>query len=45
MDQRAWLWVAATTWVTVFIVVGTRGAAGLKRLLGESFDGITAEIA
>jgi transposase len=40
MDQRAWLWVAATAWVTVFIVVGTRGAAGLKRLLGERFEGI-----
>jgi transposase len=40
MDQRVWLWVAATSLVTVFIVVGTRGAAGVKRLLGESFDGI-----
>ena len=26
--------------VTVFLVVGTRGAEGLKRLLGESFAGI-----
>jgi transposase len=40
MDQRAWLWVAATSLVTVFIVVGTRSAAGVKRLLGESFEGI-----
>jgi transposase len=40
MDQRAWLWVAATPLVTVFIVVGTRSAAGVKRLLGESFEGI-----
>jgi len=40
MDQRAWLWVAATSLVTVFIVVGTRSAAGVKRLLGESFAGI-----
>jgi transposase len=40
MDQRAWLWVAATTLVTVFVVVGTRSAEGLKRLLGESFKGI-----
>lgn len=40
MDQRVWLWVAATSLVTVFIVVGTRGAAGLKRLLGDSFGGI-----
>jgi transposase len=40
MDQRAWLWVAATSLVTVFIVVGTRSAAGVKRLLGESFTGI-----
>jgi hypothetical protein len=45
MDQHAWLWVAATAWATVFIVVSTRGAVGLKRLLGESFDGITTEIA
>jgi transposase len=40
MDQRAWLWVAATSLVTVFIVVGTRSAVGVKRLLGESFEGI-----
>ena len=40
MDQRAWLWVAATSLVTVFIVLGTRSAAGFKRLLGESFEGI-----
>jgi hypothetical protein len=40
MEQRAWLWVAATSLVTVFIVVGTRSAAGLKRLLGEDFQGI-----
>jgi hypothetical protein len=40
MDQRAWLWVAATSLVTVFIVVGTRSAAGVKRLLGEGFTGI-----
>ena len=40
MEQRAWLWVAATSLVTVFVVVGTRSAAGLKRLLGESFKGI-----
>jgi len=40
MDDRAWLWVAATALVTVFLVGGTRSAAGLKRLLGESFVGI-----
>ncbi|UCC88990.1 MAG: IS66 family transposase [Anaerolineales bacterium] len=40
MDQRVWLWVAATPLVTVFIVVSTRSAGGLKRLLGESFKGI-----
>jgi hypothetical protein len=40
MDRRAWLWVAATSLVTVFIVAGTRSAAGLKRLLGEDFQGI-----
>ncbi len=40
MDQRAWFWVAATSLVTVFIVVGTRSAAGLRRVLGGNFAGI-----
>src|SRR5262245_22062160 len=40
MAQQSWLWVAATSLVTVFVLVGTRSAAGLKRLLGENFEGI-----
>ena len=38
--QRAWLWVSATPLVTVFLLVATRGAAGVKQLLGEAFRGI-----
>jgi transposase len=38
--QRAWLWVSATPLVTVFLLVATRGAAGVKQLLGEAFCGI-----
>jgi transposase len=40
MGRQAWLWVATTSLVTAFIVTGSRSAAGLKRLLGESFAGI-----
>jgi transposase len=40
MGRQAWLWVATTSLVTAFIVTSTRSAAGLKRLLGESFAGI-----
>ncbi len=38
--QRAWLWVSATPLVTVFLLVATRGAEGVKRLLGQAFPGI-----
>jgi transposase len=38
--QRAWLWVAATMWVTVFVVRLSRGAKVAQDLLGETFDGI-----
>ena len=37
---RAWLWVAVTTWVTVFLVRLARGAQGAEELLGERFCGI-----
>lgn len=36
---RAWLWVAATPLVTVFLVDGKRGAVAAKALLGE-FSGV-----
>jgi len=33
MGKQAWLWVEATTLVTVFALLATRSAAGVKRLL------------
>lgn len=38
--KRAWLWVAATTWVTVFLVRLSRGSQVARELLGETFNGI-----
>jgi len=38
--QRAWLWVAATMWVTVFLVRLSRGGQVARDLLGEAFEGI-----
>ena len=38
--RRAWLWVAATTWVTVFVVRLSRGGEVARALLGETFGGI-----
>ena len=38
--KRAWLWVAATPLVSVFLVLTTRGAKGAQPLLGETFRGI-----
>ena len=37
---RAWLWVAVTAWVTVFVVRLSRGAKVAQDLLGERFCGI-----
>jgi transposase len=39
-SQRAWLWVAVTTWVTVFLVRLSRGGEVARELLGTAFDGI-----
>lgn len=36
---RAWLWVAATPLVTVFLISLSRGAAVAKQILGENFTG------
>jgi transposase len=33
--KRAWLWVATTTWVTVFLIHAKRGAVGAQALLGQ----------
>jgi transposase len=39
-DNRAWLWVAVTSWVTVFLVRLSRGAQVARELLGAGFRGI-----
>jgi transposase len=39
-DKRAWLWVAVTSWVTVFVVRLSRGGQVARELLGERFEGI-----
>lgn len=39
-SQRAWLWVASTTWVTVFLVRLSRGSQVARELLGKTFEGI-----
>jgi transposase len=33
-NQRAWLWVAATQWVVVFLIHSSRGSQVAKQLLG-----------
>jgi transposase len=38
--QRAWVWVAVTTWVTVFVVRLSRGGKVARDLLGTKFQGI-----
>ena len=38
--QRAWLWVAMTTWVSGFMVCLSRGSQVAKELLGDRFSGI-----
>jgi transposase len=32
--KRAWLWINTTPWVTLFLVLATRGAEGAQRILG-----------
>jgi transposase len=36
----AWVWVAVTSWVTVFVVRMSRGGHVARELLGETFAGI-----
>jgi transposase len=38
--KRAWLWVAVTSWVSVFLVRLSRGGGVARELLGKSFNGI-----
>ena len=40
MGKQAWLWVGATHLVTAFVLLATRSAEGIERLLGEGFTGI-----
>jgi transposase len=37
---RHWLWLAATPWVAIFLVLATRGAKGAQQLLGAAYPGI-----
>jgi len=37
--KRAWMWVACTAWVTVFMIRFSRSAEAAKELLGEAFCG------
>ena len=39
-DKRAWLWVAVTSWVTVFLVRMSRRGPVAHELLGQTFAGI-----
>ena len=39
-NKRAWLWLAATPLVAIFLVMKTRGAQGVHSLLGDKFNGI-----
>jgi len=39
-NRTAWLWVAATSLVTVFVISVSRGSDVAKRLLGDSWHGI-----
>ena len=39
-NRRAWLWVAVTAWVTVFLVQASRSGLAAKTLLGAGFAGI-----
>lgn len=39
-SKRAWLWVGATPLVAFFMILKTRGANGVRSLLGDCFSGI-----
>lgn len=39
-NQKAWLWVAATPLVSVFLIRASRGGKVAKEMLGEDFNGI-----
>ena len=39
-QQRVWLWVAVTQWVSVFCIRASRGAKVLRELLGEGYGAV-----
>ena len=39
-NKKAWLWVAATSLVSVFLIRCSRGGTAAKEMLGETFEGI-----
>ena len=39
-NKPAWLWVAVTAWVTIFVIRFSRGGKVARELLGETFQGI-----
>ncbi len=39
-NQKAWLWVAATTLVSIFLIRRSRGGQVAREMLGETFTGI-----
>jgi transposase len=39
-NKKAWLWVAATSLVTVFLIRRSRGGKVAKEMIGETFKGI-----
>jgi len=39
-NKSTWLWVGATSWVITFLLLTTRSTEGVKKLLGEDFNGI-----
>jgi transposase len=39
-NQRTWLWINTTPWVTIFLLLATRGAAGAKHVLGQVLNKI-----
>lgn len=40
VNKRAWLWVAATLQVVVFLIRPSRGGKVVKEMIGEAFKGI-----
>ncbi|MBD3251282.1 IS66 family transposase [Candidatus Uhrbacteria bacterium] len=41
-NQKAWLWVAATSQVTTFLIRRSRGGKVAREMLGEEFQGIAS---